>query len=86
MNKSISNLPALVSALTRRARAMGLTDVEWATRAGVRKETLITAEALRRRAEDALVAYVGDTIRTQGSIEIATKVVADIETRIGKEP
>lgn len=54
--------------------------------AALARHGLITAEAFRRRAEDALVAYVGDTIRTQGSIELATKVVADIETRIGKEP
>ncbi|MGH8132198.1 MAG: hypothetical protein ACRETP_03045 [Steroidobacteraceae bacterium] len=29
-----------VAALTRRARALGLTDTEWAGRAGIRKETL----------------------------------------------
>jgi len=35
-----------VAALTRRARTLGLSDTEWAARAGVRKETL---SRLRRR-------------------------------------
>jgi hypothetical protein len=36
---------------------------------------------VRRRAEDALKGYVGDTIRLQGSIEVAVRIVADIEAR-----
>jgi len=42
---------------------------------------LIAASALRQRAEAALVAYVGDTKRLQGSIDIACRVVADTEKR-----
>jgi hypothetical protein len=40
------SLTQTVTALTRQARALGLTDTEWADRAGVRKETL---SRLRRR-------------------------------------
>jgi hypothetical protein len=39
-------LPEIVAALTRRARALGLTDTAWADRAHLRKETL---SRLRRR-------------------------------------
>ena len=35
-----SQLTEAVAALTKRARGLGLSDTEWATRAGVRKETL----------------------------------------------
>jgi hypothetical protein len=40
MNKSINPLQSTLLTLTRQARALGLTDTEWATRAAVRKETL----------------------------------------------
>jgi hypothetical protein len=40
MNKSTEQLATAVTNLTGRARAMGLSDTEWAARAGVRKETL----------------------------------------------
>jgi hypothetical protein len=40
MAKSTSNLTEVLRALLLRARAAGLTDTAWATRAGVRKETL----------------------------------------------
>jgi hypothetical protein len=39
MSRSTS-LSTILAALTRQARAFGWTDTEWATRAGVRKETL----------------------------------------------
>lgn len=42
---------------------------------------LIDSAALRRRAEEALRGYVGDTKRVQNSIEIACRVAADIESR-----
>ena len=48
------------------------------------RRKLITAAALRRRAEEALQAYVGDTTRVQGSIEIAVRIVADAEARGAK--
>src|SRR5258708_7803204 len=38
---------------------------------------LIKSAALRRRAEDALIGYVGNTARLQGSIELAVRIVAD---------
>ena len=40
MNKSTNALQSSLLALTRQARALGLTDTEWAARAAVRKETL----------------------------------------------
>jgi hypothetical protein len=48
------------------------------------RHKLIASTALRLRAEDALKGYVGDTIRLQGSIEVAVRIVADIEARGGK--
>jgi hypothetical protein len=47
MQRSSTELPALLDRLSQQARAAGLTDTEWANRAGVRKETL---SRLRRRA------------------------------------
>ena len=46
MSKSTGQLIQTVTTLTTRARALGFSDTDWATRAGVRKETL---SRLRRR-------------------------------------
>src|ERR1700722_5480646 len=40
MEKSTIQLSAILESLQGRARALGITDTEWATRAGIRKETL----------------------------------------------
>lgn len=40
MSKSTSPLAEALTTLTKRARGLGLSDTQWATRAGVRKETL----------------------------------------------
>lgn len=40
MNKSTQDLAQALALLSSRARNLGLTDTEWAARAGVRKETL----------------------------------------------
>jgi hypothetical protein len=48
------------------------------------RHRLISSAALRRRAEDALGGYVGDTTRVQGSIELAVRIVADFEARGGR--
>jgi hypothetical protein len=45
------------------------------------RHKLINSAALRQRAEDALRGYVGDTARVQVSIELAFRIVADIEAR-----
>jgi hypothetical protein len=42
---------------------------------------LVDAPALKRRAEDALLDYVGDTGRVRGSIESAARLVADAAGR-----
>jgi hypothetical protein len=47
------------------------------------RKRLITSSALRERAEQALVAYVGAIERVQGSIDLAARLVADME-RQGK--
>lgn len=52
--------------------------------ASLARRKLISSTRLRRRAEEALVGYVGDTARLQGSIELAVRVIADIEARGGK--
>ncbi len=46
MIKSTHSLAETIATLTARARSLGLSDTAWATRAGVRKETL---SRLRRR-------------------------------------
>jgi len=48
------------------------------------RRKLIGSAALRRRAEEALKAYVGETTRVQGSIDLAARIVVDIEARSGK--
>jgi hypothetical protein len=48
------------------------------------RHKLVNSAALRRRAQDALRGYVGDTARVQGAIEVAVRVVADLEARGGK--
>ena len=49
------------------------------------RHKLINSVALRRRAEDALRNYVGDTARAQGAIEAAVRIVADLERRAARE-
>lgn len=49
--------------------------------ASLARRKLVTSAAVRRRAEQALRGYVGDTNRVQGAIELAVRIVADIETR-----
>jgi hypothetical protein len=48
------------------------------------RRRLITSTALRRRAEEALQGYVGDTRRTQGAIDAAVRIVADLEVHRGR--
>jgi hypothetical protein len=50
------------------------------------RHKLIKSARLRRRAEEALAGYVGDTARLHGSIELAVRIVADIEARGEKSP
>ena len=45
---------------------------------------LIDSAALRRRATEALGGYVGDVARVQGSIDVATRILADLEKRAPK--
>jgi hypothetical protein len=45
------------------------------------RRKLITATAVRRRAEDALKGYVGNTARVEGSIELACRIIADVQSR-----
>jgi hypothetical protein len=52
--------------------------------AALARHKLINSAKLRQRAEEALVGYVGDTTRVEGSIELAVRIVADIGTRGGR--
>ena len=54
--------------------------------ASLARRKLISSTRLRRRAEEALGGYVGDTTRLQGSIELAARIVADIDARDAKTP
>ncbi len=46
------------------------------------RHKLISSARLRQRAEEAIGGYVGDTTRLKGSIELAVRIVADIEARM----
>lgn len=79
MQESTSDLAGMLARLSRMARAAGLSDTQWAARAGVRKETLsrlrhrstcdletlsALAEAVNARLE--LVANTGSTTSSDG--------------------
>lgn len=66
----LSPLDLAVSKLSR-FEAHDQEDIAALARAG-----LVEADALRRRAEEALPAYVGDTARVKGSIALAVRLVA----------
>jgi hypothetical protein len=52
--------------------------------AALARRKLFDAKSLRKRAEEALVAYVGDTARVQTSIDLACRIVEDEQKRLGK--
>lgn len=47
--------------------------------AALARRKLIDSVALRQRAEQALTAFVGDTVRVRGSIDLASRIVEDVE-------
>lgn len=47
--------------------------------ASLARRKLITSIRLQRRAEEAMSGYVGDLTRLAGSIELARRIVADVE-------
>ena len=71
-------LSALDLAVSKLGRFSGQDREDIATLA---RHKLISAAKLRRRAEEALAGYVGDTTRLQGSIELAARIVTDIDAR-----
>ena len=73
---------ALDLAVSKLGRFSGQDQEDIATLA---RHKLIDSAALRRRAQDALRSYVGDTTRVQGAIAVAVRVVADLEARGGKK-
>ena len=75
-------LSALDLAVSKLGRFSGQDQEDIATLA---RHKLISSAALRRRADDALRSYVGDTTRIQGAIAVAVRVVADLEARGGKK-
>jgi hypothetical protein len=54
--------------------------------ASLARHRLITSAALRKRAEAALAGYVGDTNRLKSSIDLACRLVEDIEKRRTTRP
>ncbi len=48
------------------------------------RRKLIDSAALRRRAQQALTAYVGETDRVRGSIDLACRIVEDVERQSRK--
>jgi len=52
--------------------------------AALAQRKLIDSAALRRRAEEALVSFVGDTQRVRGSIDIACRIIDDARARVRK--
>jgi Nucleotidyltransferase of unknown function (DUF6036) len=48
------------------------------------RRKLITSARLRRRAEQAMGGYVGELTRLQGSIDLACRIVADVEKTLSK--
>lgn len=49
--------------------------------AALARYRLLDAKSLRRRAEEALGAYVGDVTRVRGSIDLACRIVEDLDRR-----
>jgi hypothetical protein len=45
---------------------------------------LVDSGGLRRRAQAAIAGYVGDTNRVQGTIEVACRILDDLEKRSPK--
>jgi hypothetical protein len=50
--------------------------------ASLARRRLIGSRSLRRRAQEALAVYVGDTARVQTSIDLACRIVEDVEKRL----
>ena len=48
------------------------------------RRKLITSARLRRRAEEAMGGYVGELTRLRGSIDLACRIVADVEKTLAK--
>jgi hypothetical protein len=49
--------------------------------AALARRGLVHSASLRKRAEEAVANFVGDTTRLRGNIETACRIVADVETR-----
>lgn len=69
MQESTQGLAALLARLSQMARAAGLTDTQWAMRAGVRKETL---SRLRHRATCDLATLSALAEAVNARLELAT--------------
>jgi hypothetical protein len=48
------------------------------------RRKLITSARLRRRAQEAMGGYVGELTRLRGSIDLACRIVADVEKTLGR--
>jgi hypothetical protein len=71
-------LSALDLAVSKLGRFSGQDREDIATLA---RRKLIDSEELRQRAQAALRAYIGDTLRLRGTIESAARIIADVQVR-----
>jgi hypothetical protein len=67
MLKSTTGLTNLLQSLTQQARALGLTDTAWASRAGVRKETLSRLRG-RRTCDFATLSTLAEVVGSRVAI------------------
>jgi hypothetical protein len=77
MQESTPGLAALLARLTHMARTAGLTDTQWAMRAGVRKETL---SRLRRRSTCDLETLSALAQAVNARLELATNTGSTLST------
>ena len=62
----------------------GFSDQDRDDIAALARLKLVDSDGLRKRAQDAVAGYVGDTERVQGSIEVACRILDDLEKRSPK--
>jgi hypothetical protein len=93
MKQSTPQLPTILKSLRRKARAIGLTDTEWAARAGIRNETLsrlrgrascdfATLQALARVVGASVGVIEGTTPGSTGDGRFPTQLDRDYEEQL----
>jgi len=78
--KKSTQLPAILDRLTRSARALQLTDTDWAARAGIRKETLSRMRG-RRSCDLATLQALAEVVGARLTIEDHSGPIAAPDAR-----